>query len=66
MAYLRDLIGNELMSPKPEITYEWIDANRWYKPRAPKGWYVVPETIRSSMDEETGGGFIKYLMKRVD
>lgn len=51
---------------KPEITYEWIDANRWYKPRAPKGWYVVPETIRSSMDEETGGGFIKYLMKRVD
>lgn len=51
---------------KPEITYEWIDADRWYKPKARKGWYVVPETVRSGIDELTGGNFIKYMMKRVN
>ncbi len=51
---------------RPKIVYEWIDADRWYKPKAPKGWYIVPDSIRSGADELTGGNFIKYLMKRVD
>lgn len=51
---------------RPKIVYEWIDADRWYKPRAPKGWYIVPDSIRSGADELTGGNFIKYLLRRLD
>ncbi|MCM1328385.1 MAG: hypothetical protein NC253_03005 [Ruminococcus sp.] len=51
---------------RPKVVYEWIDADRWNKPRAPKGWYVVPDSVRSGADELTGGNFIKYLMRRLD
>lgn len=51
---------------RPKIVYEWINADRWYKPRAPKGWYIVPDSIRSGADELTGGNFIKYLLRRLD
>lgn len=51
---------------RPKIVYEWIDADRWYKPRAPKGWYIVPDSVRSDTDELTGGNFIKYLLRRLD
>ena len=50
---------------RPEITYERVDADRWYKPRAPKGWYVVPDSIRSGADELTGGNFLKYMVRRL-
>lgn len=51
---------------RPKTTYKWIDADRWYKPRAPKGWYIVPDSIRSGADELTGGNFLKYLLRRLD
>ena len=49
---------------RPEITYERIDADRWYSPRAPKGWFVDKDSIRSGADELTGGNFIKYIIRR--
>ncbi len=49
---------------RPEITYEYIDADRWYAPRAPKGWYVDKSSIRSGADEITGGNFVKYMIRR--
>lgn len=51
---------------RPKIVYKWIDADRWYSPRAPKGWYIVPDSIRNGADELTGGNFIKYLLRRLD
>lgn len=49
---------------KPKITLERIDSSRWNKPRAPKGWYIVPDSVQSGFDELTGGRFIKYTLRR--
>ncbi len=49
---------------KPKVTIERIDAERWYKPKAPKGYEIIPGSIRSGADELTGGNFIKYAMRR--
>ena len=50
---------------KPKVRLERIDAERWNKPRAPKGYELIPDSIRSGADELTGGNFIKYAMRRL-
>ena len=50
---------------KPKIRLERIDAERWNKPKAPKGYELIPDSIRSGTDELTGGNFIKYAMRRL-
>ena len=50
---------------KPKITVERVDAERWYKPRAPKGYELISDSIYSGTDELTGGSYIKYAMRRI-
>lgn len=49
---------------RPEVTIERIDADRWNKPKAPKGYDLVPDSIRSGVDDLTGGAFLKYTIRR--
>lgn len=50
---------------KPKVTVERVDAERWYKPRAPKGYELISDSIYSGTDELTGGSYIKYAMRRI-
>ncbi len=50
---------------KPKVTLERIDAKRWYAPKAPKGYELIPDSIRSGTDDLTGGSYIKYGMRRL-
>ena len=50
---------------KPKVTVERVDAERWYKPKAPKGYELIPDSIYSGTDELTGGSYIKYAMRRI-
>lgn len=50
---------------KPEVTHERIDAERWYAPKAPKGYELIPDSVYSGKHELTGGSYIKYGMRRL-
>ena len=50
---------------KPEVTHERIDAERWYTPKAPKGYELIPDSVYSGKHELTGGSYIKYGMRRL-
>lgn len=49
---------------RPEITIERIDADRWYKPKAPKGYELISDSVRGGVDDLTGGAFLKYTIRR--
>lgn len=50
---------------RPEIKIEKVEAERWNKPKAPKGYIIESDSIRTGTHELTGGSFIKYTMRRV-
>ena len=50
---------------KPEVTHERIDAEKWYSPKAPKGYELIPDSVYCGKHELTGGNFIKYGMRRL-
>lgn len=50
---------------KPEVTHERIDAERWYAPKAPKGYELIPDSVYSGKHELTGGSYIKYGIRRL-
>ena len=50
---------------QPKVTVERVNAERWRKPKAKKGYEIMPGSIRSGIDEITGGNFLKYGMRRI-
>ena len=63
------IIGERRYTPsqglkKPKITIEKITAKRWQKPKAPKGYELIPDSIFGGVDELTGGAYLKYAMRR--
>lgn len=51
---------------KPEVIPEEVRANRWSKkPSAPKGWYVVPESIVNGRNKFTGLPYQYYTIRRI-
>lgn len=50
---------------KPKVTTERIEAKRWGKPRAIKGYELIKDSIRTGTDELTGGAYMKYSMRRI-
>lgn len=50
---------------KPIVKHRRVDAERWNRPRAKKGYELVRDSVRSGADELTGGNFIKYAMRRL-
>lgn len=52
---------------KPEITYETNLAETWLKvPRAPKGWYLDPDSLFVSTDSWGGYPFQKYTLIKIE
>ncbi len=50
---------------RPIIRMERIEAERWYKPKAKKGYELIKDSIRDGEDELKGGNFIKFAMRRL-
>lgn len=50
---------------KPTVRIERVEADRWHKPRAPKGYALDESSIRTGTDELSGGSYIKYMIRRL-
>lgn len=50
---------------QPKVTVERVNAQRWRKPKAKPGYELMQDSIRSGVDEITGGNFLKYGMRRI-
>ena len=50
---------------KPIVKVRRVESKRWYKPKAKKGYEILPDSIRGGTDELTGGNYIKYTMRRL-
>lgn len=50
---------------RPVYKYERVDADRWHKPKAPRGYELEPDSVRSGIHELSGGAYIKYTLRRL-
>ncbi len=49
---------------KPIVRIEKIRAKKWQKPKAPDGYIIIWDSVRTGLHELSGGAFIKYEMRR--